>query len=221
MRLLYRRAMTLTELLIAVIMAVLMMLGIAAADFAMRRMDRSVSGDAQLYMRTLAMAEEIRQSARLATGDIGDHGIVITPDTMCFRIDRRSPSTSDKYSDDTWRCYTKIATNMYTCDQTSADPDVAIAPVACAATDRWVGSVVSDVYTCGAATADVHGNAPCYLPLLLEDNGQYFFEFQIVSRITPSAGASLVTAGNEFSNKDATNPQVVISFRVSPESHSF
>jgi len=216
--------MTLTELLVAVIMAVLMMLGIAAADFAMRRMDRSVSGDAQLYMRTLAMAEEIRQSARLATGDKEDPGVIVTANTMCFRIDLNLVSTSDDYGDDTWRCYTKSDTVANKTDMHACDRSFASGPGDCVAANpryRWVGSVVSNVYTCGAATADVHGNAPCYRPVLFENNGQYFFEFQLVSRTTPSAGASLVTAGNAFSNKDATNPQVVISFRVSPESHSF
>jgi type II secretory pathway pseudopilin PulG len=219
MRLLCRRAMTLTELLIALIMAVLMMLGIAAADFAMRRMDRTVSGDAQLYMRTLAMAEDIRQSARLATGDNEDQGIVVTGDTMCFRVDLNPPGTPDSYADDASRCYTRIGTNMYACTHTPAGSP--FAAVACAVTDRWVGSVVSDVYTCGAGTPKV----PCFYPVLFEDpvNSQYFFEFQIVSRTDPSVGANVIDVAGvkTFSNKDATNPQVVISSRISPESHSF
>jgi hypothetical protein len=210
--------MTLTELLIALIMAILMMLGIAAADFAMRRMDRTVSGDAQLYMRTLAMGEEIRQAARLATGDSSSFGIcpstnldcnTTTENTMCFRVD--TANTSDNYNDDTWRCYTKVplsggasGTEIYAC--TSA------APVDCAATDRWVGSVVNDVFTCAGV---------CYPPRLTADTatGQYFFEFQLVSRMVPTAGADIVAGA--FNKKDATNPQVVVSFRVSPESHSF
>lgn len=204
--------LTLTELLIAAVMAVLMMLGVAAADFAMRRMDLSVSGDAQLYLRTLAIAESIRHSARSAVGDEDDPGIVYKDNSMCFRSDT-SHSPGD-YSDDSWRCYTKIKTEMYACDMPVSD---ASAPKDCVvASSRWIGAVVDDVYTC----KDL-----CFYPRLTKDEalGKYFFDFQLISRMHPASGSTVVTIGGvtKFNSKDANNPQVVFYFRVSPESNSF
>lgn len=219
---LHALGLTLTELLIATVMVILMMAGISAADFAMRRMDRTVSGDAQLYMRTLAMAEEIRNTAKMATGDSSNVGVYITPTTgktMCFRIDLDAPPAAgdppDDYSNDTWRCYTKIDTaiagkttsNIHTCDRTFAQ-----GAGDCTGASRWLGPVVNNVYTCAG---------PCYLPRLVNipATRENYFEFQLVSRVDPATPADVVDG--VFNKTDATNPQVVMSFRVSPESHSF
>lgn len=202
---LYRRALTLVELLIVVVISGMMMLGITAANLGFRHMEKTASSDAQLYIKTLAMAEEIKNNARLAVGDDVDKGVFLddATDTMCFRTAMNATMTG--YDNTQWKCYTKIANGLYRCEKTTKP----VAGVRCVSTDQWIGSLVTDAYTC----PDL-----CYFPKL---SGNHL-EFQFVARVT-SANANVSGSGADakFVNNDTNNPQVVISQRVPLLSHSF
>jgi prepilin-type N-terminal cleavage/methylation domain-containing protein len=104
-----KKAMTLTELLVASILISIVMIGAVSIDYAIRRSRNSISSSTLMATQISAAMKQITRDAGLAVGDITNPGIVFdnTLDdiNICFRID--SPGTPGNYTDDTWTCYSQ------------------------------------------------------------------------------------------------------------------
>lgn len=108
-----KKAMTLTELLVASILIGIILVGAVSIDYAIRRSRNTISASILIATQISAAMKQITRDAVLAVGDITDPGIVFDAtgdDTnICFRLD--TPSTPGDYNDDTWTCYSQGDTN--------------------------------------------------------------------------------------------------------------
>lgn len=192
------KAVTIAELIITTMIVTIIMAGVFGADLALRRMDKQVSGDTQVTLQTMALAEAIRSSVRSVHGDLaGDgNGIDINAGTnsICFRFD--VSNTPNDFLDDEWDCYTQIGTKFYRCVKNPSD-----GPGACASTDKFVGSAVSDQFTNAATPITIYTDST---------TGTYLFEMTLVNRLDPTAGAAVNPKGT------LDNPQVIINIKESP-----
>ena len=119
--------MTLTELLISTMLIGIVMIGIVSVDFAVRRMQKSISKDTFVNMRTSATLLDISKNAAAMTGDQSNLGFDSSvSNRFCFRED--SNNTPDNYSDDTWTCYQLSAANILKCNSGSSPADCPPAP---------------------------------------------------------------------------------------------
>lgn len=131
-----QRAMTLTELLVASIIMMIVMVGVVSIDYAIRSSQKSASADALLPMRTSAMMLRISRDAALAVGDLSSPGVDTASGGLCFR--QESGGDVNVYTDDIWVCYSMDGTTLRRCTK-----DIATGPGACAGSDPEVGQAVS------------------------------------------------------------------------------
>ncbi|NLE65094.1 MAG: hypothetical protein GX606_04170 [Elusimicrobia bacterium] len=204
------RGLTLTELIIASIMVTIVLLGIGAADYAIRRMERDFSREASLYSQLAAAAERIRYEAREITGDAtpGSLGVALADNRMCFRQDRRIDGvlrdTPADYTDDTWACFSVSGNDLFACRRAAA------------------GNCPADAEKIGTVAGTIFNNASQPLYAVFEQDtatGRYYFQFRLVTRRDNSEGVLL--SGTTITRGTTDNPQEQIEYRMFPEMHSF
>ena len=119
--------MTFTELFVATVLMGIVLIGIVSVDFAIRRMQKSVSRETLVTMRTSATILDMAKNAAAMTGDQSNLGFnsnpSLNPDRFCFREDVNSSgvlnNTPGNYGDDRWICYWQVTTNIYKCNMGS------------------------------------------------------------------------------------------------------
>ena len=118
-------AMTLVELLITTILVVMVMLGTASVDYALRGARQTSLKSATLTMTASAAMSQIARDVLIMTGEAGNVGInnytnnpapVEAGDytgpiqNICFRYDPALIPTPSNYNDDLWNCYSLNST---------------------------------------------------------------------------------------------------------------
>jgi len=108
MRVIKSQGITLTELLVAVTMIGILMIGVASFAVAINRLQSATNRSIIVAMKVKAAMAEISQDALLAVGDATDLGVYswsnnIDANSICFRQDLLN--TPQDNSDDTWICY--------------------------------------------------------------------------------------------------------------------
>ena len=188
--------MTLIELLVATMLMGIVMLGIVSVDFAVRRMQKNVSKDTFVTMRTSATLLDISKNAAAMTGDQNNSGFNNgVSSRFCFREDINSSGVSnltpDSYGDDNWICYQQSVTSILKCNSGSS-------PANCLPGSFIVGTAVAG----GLSVSFVPDNAQTV------QNSSIAISIQ--NRFSPSQPVSI-----------PDNPEVNISTQVSPTLQSF
>jgi hypothetical protein len=197
------RALSLAELIVSTFLVSIVVLTIAATDYSLRRMDKNSTSDTKLLFQLNALSESIRLDVKRVHGYAGDTGITVDTanQTICFRYDAPEPTdyTPQTYTDDHWSCYTQLAsdTRVFQCTF-----DGASGPTGqCAATDTYVGSLVTDQFT---NTLITNASIP---KVTNTADGTFYFRMLLVGRDDPSVGAA-VNAG-ALTKGTSDNPQVL------------
>jgi hypothetical protein len=113
---LFKRAITLLELLIAISLLLLIVLGVGVFDIASRRFLRSSETKVSVVNDLAYILEHINKYISLATGDINVPGIVLPDSThLRIRVDLNNPPTPNNYTDDTWLEYRLNGHNLEFC----------------------------------------------------------------------------------------------------------
>lgn len=190
--------MTLTELLIAMVLMGIVMLGIVSVDFAVRGMQKNISRDTVVTMRTSATMLDMAKNAAAMTGDQNNLGWNDSvADRYCFREDINSSSvpnnTPHDYSDDRWICYQQSGTNILKCSGATGAP-----PSNCGIGSFILGTAI-------AAGLNIQ---------FIRDNNETvqnsFVAISITNRFNPAQPAS-----------SPDNPEVTMTTKVSPAIQSF
>ena len=139
-----RRALTLTELIIATVIIGIIMIGVVSSDYAVRNHANNQGAGAVLTLNTRVLVDHIMKNAALAIGDKNNLGFSFAPNAVlnsppgffCVRQDINN--TPSDYSDDQWACYTVLSNSLYACARTAVQ-----GPGACTAANTLVGAIVS------------------------------------------------------------------------------
>jgi hypothetical protein len=184
------RALTLAELVIAVTLVGMVILGVFAAETALRRVDKEISGSARLSIELNTLASMIRDDARRMHGDGMNPACVVNTGlkSVWFRqdIEVSSVYTPANYADDRWKAYTLISSDVYGC----VPPNSSTPCVFGVNNAAMVGRVVPDLFSLAPLPN-------CYVNV----DGNNYFEMTLVSRVEPAAAVSM------------DNPQVAVSLR--------
>ena len=189
------RALTLTELIAGTIIFGIVIVGVTAVDFAMRRSHQSTSQNSVLAMQTSAIMLHITKNIGVATGDRGTSGIVVNPTNIWIRMEDPNPLPPDPdpstYADDIWVSYTFIPANftLYFCTV----PD---STTPCTNIDENLGRLAA--FTANLAVNDSAGTQNLYVEIIL------------VNRPNPADFA-----------KPLENPEYTLTSRTQPASSSF
>ena len=181
------RAVTLVELITSTLLIAIILAGVFSADFALRRMDKNISVDAQVYAQTRAVAENIRMAIRKNHGDLQNTGITIDAPAsiLCIRYDVKASGdfTPHLYTDDNYSCFQQRSStfDLYRCDDLS--PSGALN---CSAGGVYVGALVS--FTAGETKDSI--------------TGAYYIDIAVTGRKDPSTAASATD-----------NPEAVVTIR--------
>jgi type II secretory pathway pseudopilin PulG len=118
-----RKALSLTELLVASILIGIIMLGVMSFNIGVKKMQETTNKTTLLAMRTAAAMTHITKNASLAIGHLDSLGIDDSGGNnwISFRLDKNDPiTTPDDFTDDTWVVYIRDANTLITCEQTAA-----------------------------------------------------------------------------------------------------
>ena len=198
-----KKAISLTELIIASAMIGIVMLGMASVDFATRQAQISTSRNAFVATRVGAMMIDLTKNASLAMGDAQDVGIrsgtVLTVPYLCFRQDVNASyapnNTPSDYSDDYWECYTLRTGFFANFSMARCHYTVTLPCIAGVAGGIEIGRAQSFTYT--------------YTPSTTGSNLQNYVEMTITSRYDHT------TASDPLKN-----PTCTMTSRVTPMGQS-
>lgn len=170
------------------------MLGIVSVDFSIRGMQKNISRDTVVTMRTSAAMLDMAKNAAAMTGDQNNIGFDDSvPNRFCFRKDVNgsgSPNnTPDNNSDDFWICYQQSGTNILKCSRSNPPSD-------CPANSFILGTAVAG------------GLSVSFIPDSDAQNSS--IAISIKNRYDPAQAAS-----------PANNPEVTMTTKVSPAIQSF
>lgn len=188
-----RKGITLTELLVAMILMGVVVLGIVSVDFSIRGMQKNISRDTFVTMRTSATMLDMAKNAAVMTGDQNNLGFDNSgPNRFCFRKDVNgsgSPNnTPNNYNDDFWICYQQSGTNIFKCSRSN--------PSDCPGSPFILGTAVAG------------GLSISYIPDSVAQNSS--IAISIKNRYDPTQPAS-----------PSNNPEVTMTTKVSPAIQSF
>ena len=110
-----RKGITLTELLVASILIGIVMVGVIAVSFAIKKMQETTNKSALLAMRATAVITHMTKNVALAVGYQDDPGIVVGERWVSIRQEQ---GESGNFTDDLWVIYYYSAHNLYFCTQT-------------------------------------------------------------------------------------------------------
>ncbi|MDP2654541.1 MAG: hypothetical protein Q8Q08_11015 [Candidatus Omnitrophota bacterium] len=191
--------MTLTELIVATILVGIVMVGTVSVDYAIRRTRQSTSFSGINSLETSATLLHISRNIALAVGDQQNSGIFDLAgggsDGFCIRQDILT--TPGDYTDDEWKCYTRIAQRIHFCTKTAVQ-----GPLACVGTDETVGFTV---YDSGTGT-DMFTYSITNNPATRD----FYVDVTITSRTNPLAPSDPLK-----------NPQYQVSTRIAPMGSSY
>ena len=194
------RGVTLIELMVAIVIVSIMMMGIAGTNNSLQHMNKVGAASGALFIRTQAIVDKITQDAVYSTGSGNDMGVCLNntatdANYFCFR----------NTAANIWVCYTRLDStsrvSLYRCTRaitasclTGADPlsCSSCGQSACATSDELIGTMASDVFA---------GAWPSF--------GPTGFRMPVINRDNPAAA------------KSTDNPEVVMSVVSYPEAHSF
>lgn len=187
--------MTLAELLVAMVLMGIVMIGIVSVDFALRGMQKNISRDTFVNMRTSATMLDIAKNAAAMTGDQNNVGFNNTvPNRYCFREDINSSSvpnnTPHDYKDDRWICYQQSGTNILKCS-------------GAALSNCGIGSFILGTAISGGLNIQ-------FIPDSIETVQNSSVTISITNRFNPTQAQSPVD-----------NPEVTMTTKVSPGTQSF
>lgn len=183
------------ELLIASVLMGIVLLGIISVDTAVRGMQKNISRDTFVTMRTSAAMLDIAKNAAAMTGDQNNLGFDNSvSDRYCFREDIDSSpapnNTPDVYSDDRWICYQLSGTNILKCSDTS--------PLNCPSGSFILGTAIAGGLSIG------------FIPNSDETVQNSSVSITMTNRFNPTQDKSPVE-----------NPEVTMNTKVSPTLQSF
>lgn len=111
-----KKAITLIELLIALVLFLVIIMGAVSFDLAGRRFLRSSERKTEVLNDLTFILEHLFKNVSLATGDINSEGIKVPDgDHLRVRLDLNSPPTPSDYSDDLWIEYRINGNNLEFC----------------------------------------------------------------------------------------------------------
>lgn len=117
-----RKGITLTELLVASILIGIVMVGVIAVSFAIKKMQETTNKSALLAMRMTAVITHMTKNVALAVGYQDDPGIVVggasSKQWVSIRQEQGEPGD---FTDDRWVIYYYSDPNLYFCTQTVKD----------------------------------------------------------------------------------------------------
>jgi prepilin-type N-terminal cleavage/methylation domain-containing protein len=208
------QGLTLVELLITTAIVGMIMLGMVSIDYALRSNEQQQTRSALVSLRTSAAMFDIVNTASQAIGDASPAAVTprciryanLTTDNsnyICINRDLNATPTPGDYSDDTWTCYTREATDLHKCGFVSAN-----GPASCtsgskiAGSDRVIGTVTTDVF----AAPDT--------PILIDDNvtKDFYFQITLKNRYDPTLATYAAVVAQEF----LTNPKLKMTSQVVP-----
>ncbi len=140
-----KKAITLSELMIAMVIVGIIMLGVVSADYAIQKFYTNSSKGAVSGFNAIAMMDNITAVALTATGTMADPGIQVDSTIL----DNSGGGTGYTIGNNTfcirsqvnpWQCYTTIAANgtttyLYNCTKAN--------PANCADTDTKIAQITS------------------------------------------------------------------------------
>ena len=207
------KGLSLTELIVASVIAMLILLGIASSNIFL---ERNRHGYGKLYSiesNTTATLNHILRNAGMAigSGSATDKGILAgaaetgDADTLCIHQDVNN--TPDDATDDRWVCYTIANSALYSCIH-AYDAAIALRGAdKCSSSDEFVGTVANSDPTLT--------DSPTLSSFDIDGDGSLFditsnkFSIKIYNRFKPDEAAD-----------SETNPQVEREGSVSPSGHS-
>jgi len=112
-----KTGMTLIELIIASLIAVIVLASLASVDYSVRLMHHARGPRSMLSAETTAILQHIARNMQATIGDAGDLGIEITGGgrTLSIRQDQNATPTPADYTDDTWVYYDRNGHNVRYC----------------------------------------------------------------------------------------------------------
>ncbi|HBR15475.1 MAG TPA: hypothetical protein DD723_08035 [Candidatus Omnitrophica bacterium] len=128
-----RTGLTLTELLVASVLMIVISIGVISVNLGINRLTNQNSVSTRMATELEAAMLAITKDASLAVGDATNFGIWTNQPVpslnkdICFRQDVLN--TSGNYSDDTYVCYSEIGRTIYRCANI-ASPSPSPCPVA-------------------------------------------------------------------------------------------
>ena len=221
----FMRGFTLVEILIAIMISSVMMMGIFSAKYALQTMNNTMNNSSSLFLHTQAIASAIKKAVANVSGAPNDIGICMQNDEtdqnfLCFR----DASMSTNYPKSSlpggpmpiWTCFTRLSdsttarVNMHMC-QFNVTDDTALTGTdptactnigtgkqelrACSATDPILGQVAYNMFT-------AYGGYPTFTAV----NGFLRkFSMQVISRQDPRTDTT------------SANPDVIFDIAIVPD----
>ncbi|HPN57309.1 MAG TPA: hypothetical protein PLD92_10730, partial [Candidatus Omnitrophota bacterium] len=143
--------------------------------------------------------EHITKNAKLAVGDITSPGIVASSGSnyLCFRQD--TASTPSHYTDDLWRCYSRISNNIHTCTKSALT-----GASACNSGDDIIGTY--------ALKDSCSANCELFTYNLVQDSvlQKFYLDISLTNRLNPGTPSDPMD-----------NPNYTLQTRIFPEGQSY
>ena len=98
---------TLIEVIIAGLVSLIMLTGVATVDYSVRMMYKQQTPESLLAVETTAILRHISRNIQAATGDTNNVGIILVGEgtALAIRQDRTTSQTPGDYTDDVWMFY--------------------------------------------------------------------------------------------------------------------
>lgn len=204
------------ELIVAMALVGIVMVGTVSVDFAVNNMRKSTADSSGVALRTAATMIDITNNVSRAVGDAQNIGIQ-TDNTngvctltapcrswFCARQDGNPPDPN-VYTDDSWICYWKpdTDTNIYKCPRTFAD-----GPGPCTTGDEIIGTAACETANCG------NSNYLFTFSLTNDPVARMFsFDINLKNRAYPTQLQDPL--------KPMKNPEYELKSHITPMGHSY
>jgi type II secretory pathway pseudopilin PulG len=126
-KLMQTKAITLTELIIAMSIVGVIMLGVVSSDYAVHKQSSKATSSAQASLSAQGILQKIITNAINAqgSGSVSDKGICgNSVPGVCTDLPQSSPGVNDfcirtVRSPESWACYTPVASSLYYCQRST------------------------------------------------------------------------------------------------------
>lgn len=199
-----RRGITLTELLVAGILIGIVMVGVIAVSFAIKKMQETTNKSALLAMRATAVVTHMTKNVAMAVGYKDDPGIVVDEDSSKQWVSIRQESGTDvsRFNDDNWFIY-----------YTDIDPGLGDHRLYWCVQDDGDGSEPDTGGGCAKSSSKVISQdlVGAHFELFSDsDNFAFFLRVELNARYDPTQDEDAVN-----------NPGFKVNSQMSPAGHSW
>jgi len=162
MALISKRGFTLLELLIAMVLLVIIMLGFVSIDLFSRHHLFTADKRTKLQNEVSLVLEHMSKSVMRATGNVGDPGLLtgtaaIGEPVVDIRVDELNPPTPGDYSDDTWVAYgNNTAGQVFFCNNTAGRTNYANRDILVRHIRSFIVNLVTDPVTSTPIGVDIN-----------------------------------------------------------------